>query len=136
MKRILMMMIVLAASVLVAEAQVQVLKNHSGFGSKAAYDVTLNKKQLTVTFTPQYTFTGYQFAADTNLVIKANVSRAYPGNMLFLEVKGDSKQRFITFDDNFTGVFAKDTLNINKTRLWSFLFINNKFVQINRSAEY
>jgi hypothetical protein len=132
MKKLLMMM-VLVASVLMANAK-ETLISHKSFGAKAAYEVNLTND--TVAFTPRYTITGYQFAVDTNVVIQANVTKANPGNLLFFEIEADSTKRYVTFDTNFIGVGATDSLNIAKTRLWGFLYMNGKFVQINRSAEY
>lgn len=124
---------ILLATVLLAGAQ-EKLVSHKGFGAKAAYEVTLGND--TVAFTPQYTFTGYAFEADTNLVINLNTSKATPGNVVWFEIKGDATKRYVTFATNIKGAGAKDSLNINKTRLWGFVFVDNKFVQINRSAEY
>lgn len=127
------MMMILLAAVLIAGAQ-EKLVSHKNFGAKAAYEVTLTND--TVAFTPQYTVTGYAFAADTNLVINVVTGKSSPGNTLWFEIKADSTKRYVKFDTNFKGAGAKDSLNIAKTRLWGFVYVDNKFVQINRSAEY
>lgn len=127
------MMMILLVSVLYAGAQ-EKLVSHKNFGAKASYEVTLTND--TVEFIPKYTITGYTIEADTNVVISLDASKALPGNTVWFEIAGDGTKRYITFDTNFTGVGAKDSLNIDKTRLWSFVFVNGKFVQINRSAEY
>ena len=132
MKKFVVIMILLV-TVLFAGAQ-EKLVSHRIFGAKAAYEVTLTND--TVAFTPQYTITGYALEADTNLVINLNTAKAAPGNMVWFEIQGDATKRYVKFDSNFKGVGATDSLNISKTRLWGFVFVDNKFVQINRSAEY
>lgn len=132
MKKLLMMMILLV-TVLFAGAQ-EKLVSHKGFGAKAAYEVTLTDD--TVQFIPKYTVTGYTLEVDTNIWINLSTSKAAPGNTVWIEIAADATKRYITFDSNFEGVGAKDSLNIGKTRLWTFTYVADKFVQINRSAEY
>jgi len=129
----MMMMIFLAASVMIAEAQ-ETLVSHKSFGAKAAYEVTLTND--TVEFTPRYSITNYVFAVDTSVVIQADTTKAVAGNMVFYKITSDATKRYVTFDTNFKGVGATDSLNISKTRLWGFVYSDGKFVLINRSAEY
>ncbi|MBW6464837.1 MAG: hypothetical protein K0B84_11745 [Firmicutes bacterium] len=132
MKKFVAIMILLV-TVLFAGAQEKLI-SHRMFGARAAYEVTLTND--TVAFTPQYTITGYALEADTNLVINLNTTKASPGNIVWFEIKGDATKRYVKFDTNIMGAGTTDSLNIDKTRLWGFVFVDNKFVQINRSAEY
>jgi len=132
MKKLLMMMILLGA-VLFAAAQ-ETLVSHKSFGSKAAYEVTLTND--TVEFTPKYSVTNYVFDVDTTIYIFADSTKAEPGNVLYYKITSDATKRYVYFKDNFKGVGTKDSLNVSKTRVWGFVYLDGDFVQTIRSAEY
>lgn len=130
-KHLLFVMTILLASVLFAGAQ-EKLVSHKSFGSKAAYEVALTND--TVEFTPKYTVTSYIVPVDTNVVIQADTLKAKPGNLVYFQVTADATKRYVTFSDGFTA--NADSLSASKTRTWGFVFVRDKFVQINRSVEY
>lgn len=130
MRRIVLILVVLIASVLVTEAQK--LTSVVPYGSKALYEVTPTND--TLIFTPKYSASAYVVPVAENKVFQVNTLSSLPCNIVYFQVSADATKRYVTFS---TGLQAsRDSIAANKTRTWGFVYVKNKYVLHSRTAEY
>lgn len=113
-------------------AGAQKLTSVKPYGSKGLYELTPTND--TVSVAPKYSASAYVMAVDTNMVIQADAAAALPCNLAYFQLTADATKRYVTFGDGFEA--APDSLSASKTRTWGFVYVQGKFVLLQRSSEY
>lgn len=88
------------------------------FGYRAA-PVTVTSA-LTVSVTPVTTFNQYELVADTNITVNVVKTYAVPGDLVTFKIKGNTRNRTITYGTNIEG--AAQTITANKTVMYLFVY--------------
>lgn len=103
-------------------SQVEAQKAYK-FGYKTA--PTSITSALTVSVTPNQTFTQYTLAADTNITVNVVSTYALPGDLVAFKIKANTRNRTITFGTNIEA--SAPTITATKTVTYLFLYNGTNF---------
>lgn len=132
MKTFIMFLMAIFMASFTAEAQK--LTSVKPYGSKGLYTVTPTND--TITIVPKYSASGYVIPIDTTVYLAIDATSSLPLNLVYLQLKADSTERFVHFITGFQAA-ATDSIAATKTKVYTFITTNTgKFTLLGKSAEY
>ena len=130
MKRIIFLIMLMVG--FVAAGNAQKLVSSKSFGSKGLYEVIPTNDTISVT--PKYSASAYVMDVDTTVTLQVDTIKSNPCNLVYFQLTADGTKRYVNFGSGLTA--AQDSLSANKTRVWGFVFIKNKYILTHRTQEY
>jgi len=98
------------------------------FGDKTQSALT---SALTISITPASSLTLYTLTADTNVTFNAVTTYAVPADLLIFRIKGNTRQRVLTWGTALDGL--NDTIATNKTWTYSFIWDGTAYKKLCKS---
>lgn len=84
-----------------------------------------------ISVTPENTVTLFTLAADTNITFSAVTSYAVPADFILFRIKGNTRQRILTWGTNLDGL--NDTIATGKTWMYMFIWDGTAYKKVSKS---